>query len=134
MLHAYVAFREISLEIADARADPPQAWTAQLSLPKAAKPQAWRPKHVVMWGRLNSTIDHPHVSARTWIVGVRSMAGKGAKPSECEKRIKDILDGNVEAYVRWADMQVQGLQRDREHLKKQVRVAEQRCAVLQREC
>ena len=65
MLHAYVAFREISLEIADARADPPQAWTAQLSLPKAAKPQAWRPKHVVMWGRLNSTIDHPHVSART---------------------------------------------------------------------
>ena len=46
------------------------------------------------------------------------MAGKGAKPSECEKRIKDILDGNVEAHVRWADMQVQGLQRDREHLKK----------------
>ena len=60
------------------------------------------------------------------------MAGKGAKPSECERRIKDILDGNVEAYVRWADMQVQGLQRDREHLKKQVRVAEQRCAATER--
>ena len=60
------------------------------------------------------------------------MAGKGAKPSDCERRIKDILDGNVEAYVRWADMQVQGLQRDREHLKKQVRVAEQRCAATER--
>jgi chromosome segregation ATPase len=60
------------------------------------------------------------------------MAGKLAKPSECERRIKDILDGNVEAYVRWADMQVQGLQRDREHLKKQVRVAEQRCAATER--
>eukprot|EP00966_Prymnesium_polylepis_P072145 1675581-Prymnesium_polylepis.1 len=61
------------------------------------------------------------------------MAGKGAKPSECERRIKDILDRNVEAYVRWADMHVQGLQRDREHLKKQVRVvAEQRCAATER--
>ena len=60
------------------------------------------------------------------------MAGKGANPSEYERRIKDILDGSVEAYVRWADMQVQGLQRDREHLKKQVRVAEQRCAATER--
>eukprot|EP00966_Prymnesium_polylepis_P036522 847210-Prymnesium_polylepis.1 len=59
------------------------------------------------------------------------MAGKGAKPSECERRIKDILDGNAEAYVRWADMQVQGLQRNREYLKKQVRVAEQRFAPAQ---
>ena len=64
---------------------------------------------------------------------VRSMAGKAAKPrDECERRIKDILDGNVEGYIRWADMRNGALERNREYLKKQVRIAEQRCAAAER--
>lgn len=44
------------------------------------------------------------------------------------KEIESILNGDVNSYVRWAFMRIGGLERNREYLKKQVRVAEQRCA------
>eukprot|EP00966_Prymnesium_polylepis_P179322 4151762-Prymnesium_polylepis.1 len=60
------------------------------------------------------------------------MPGKSFSPSEHEIKIQGILNGNVESYVRWAEIQVQGLQRDRVHLRKKVNTAEQRCAAAER--
>ena len=60
------------------------------------------------------------------------MSGKSTGSTEPDRRIQDILDGNIEAYVRWAEMRIHGLERNREFLKKQARVAEQRCAAAER--
>eukprot|EP00966_Prymnesium_polylepis_P049881 1154427-Prymnesium_polylepis.1 len=60
------------------------------------------------------------------------MPGKSFSPCEHERKIQGILNGNVEAFVRWGEIQIQGLRRDREHLKKKVNTAEQRCAAAER--
>eukprot|EP00966_Prymnesium_polylepis_P111119 2570455-Prymnesium_polylepis.1 len=56
------------------------------------------------------------------------MPGKSTGSTGPDRRIQDILKGDVEAYVRWAEMRIHNLERNREYLKKQARVAEQRCA------
>eukprot|EP00966_Prymnesium_polylepis_P219666 5081631-Prymnesium_polylepis.1 len=60
------------------------------------------------------------------------MPSKSTGSTGPDRRIQDILNGNVEAYVRWAEIQIHGLERDREFLKKQARAAEQRCAAAER--
>eukprot|EP00966_Prymnesium_polylepis_P309883 7159934-Prymnesium_polylepis.1 len=55
------------------------------------------------------------------------MSGKSVTPKEHHSGEID-LRGDVNAYARWAFMRIQGLERNREYLKKQMRVAEQRCA------
>jgi hypothetical protein len=49
-----------------------------------------------------------------------------------DEEIDSILNGDVNAYAQWAFMRIGGLERNRGYLKKQVRVAEQRCAATER--
>eukprot|EP00966_Prymnesium_polylepis_P034048 791567-Prymnesium_polylepis.1 len=61
------------------------------------------------------------------------MSGKSATPNKHHSgEIDSILRGDVNTYARWAFMRMQGLERNREYLKKQVTVAEQRCAAIER--
>jgi hypothetical protein len=60
------------------------------------------------------------------------MSGKSTGSTGPDRRIQDILDGNIEAYVRWAEMRIHGLERNREYLKKQAKLAEQRCSAAER--
>ena len=48
------------------------------------------------------------------------------------KEIDSILNGDVKSYARWAFMRIGGLERNREYLKKQAKLAEQRCAAAER--
>ena len=48
------------------------------------------------------------------------------------KEIDSIVNGDVKSYARWAFMRIQGLERNREYLKKQAKLAEQRCAAAER--
>ena len=38
------------------------------------------------------------------MVGTHTMPGKSFSPSEHEIKIQGILNGNVESYVRWAEI------------------------------
>jgi hypothetical protein len=62
------------------------------------------------------------------------MSGKSTGSTGPDRKIQDILDGNIEAYVSWAEMRIHGLERNREYmyLKKQAKLAEQRCAAAER--
>jgi hypothetical protein len=60
------------------------------------------------------------------------MPSKSFSPCEHERKVQGILNGDVESYIRWAEIQIQGLQRDRVHLRKKVNTAEQRCAAAER--
>ena len=48
------------------------------------------------------------------------------------EEIDSILNGDVKSYARWAFMRIGGLERNREYLKKQAKLAEQRCAAAER--
>ena len=61
------------------------------------------------------------------------MPGKPVTPlMGNNKEIDSILNGDVKSYARWAFMRIQGLERNREYLKKQAKLAEQRCAAAER--
>jgi len=48
------------------------------------------------------------------------------------EEIDRILNGDLKSYARWAFMRIGGLERNREYLKKQARLAEQRCTATER--
>jgi chromosome segregation ATPase len=61
------------------------------------------------------------------------MPGKPVTPlMGNNKEIDSILNGDVKSYARWAYMRIGGLERNREYLKKQAKLAEQRCAATER--
>ena len=61
------------------------------------------------------------------------MPGKPVTPlMGNNKEIDSILNGDVKSYARWAFMRIGGLERNREYLKKQAKLAEQRCAAAER--
>eukprot|EP00966_Prymnesium_polylepis_P309882 7159933-Prymnesium_polylepis.1 len=61
------------------------------------------------------------------------MPGKSATPDGHHSgEIDRILNGDVKSYARWASMRIGGLERNREYLKKQARLAEQRCTAAER--